>query len=435
MSVAPAVRVETRERRPRRKTAVLVAATALLLVVILAVVSYIRVQDRRRAAELARTVMEALEARRLDEAGERVERWAARRPRDIEPDYLRARLAVERNDSASALAAIRRAHLRGYPEAPLTVLSAVLQARAGQYEAAEPVLRRALASSTAPRAAIAEGLTRIYLGTFRLTEAARTVDQWMEASPGDARPYLCRNEIDDRVGADPQVIIRNNREALRRDPSLAPARLRLAETLQKLHRDDEASAEYAILLTGNPRNLAGLVGAGEVALVNGDASEAARLFSKALAIDAKQPSALRGLAAIDLKSGRFAEARDHLKAAVDAAPDDVETRYLYANALKTAGDDARASEERVAAERLRKERQTIDELRQALIKSPADANLRYEAAKWLIEHGHEREGLEWTDLILRQKPGHPQTCRFLADYYTKKENHGLANYYRLFASP
>ena len=53
-----------------------------------------------------------------------------------------------------------------------------------------------------------------------------------------------------------------------------------------------------------------------------------------------------------------------------------------------------------------------------------------EDAGWLIEHGHEEEGLDWTRLILAMKPNHPPTCRFLADYHASNGNQGLANDFR-----
>ena len=433
MSAMPASRTRTgRDRRDRTTVVVALGGVAAALLVVLALFYY--VHDRRQALATARSVREALTAHRFDLARARIDRWAESRSGDVEPDYFRAELEVALDHPGKALDAIRKAHQRGYPEEPLEVLSAVLQARAGQFEAAELVLRRALGSSSGPKPEVAEGLARVYLGTFRLAEASRALDHWMLVAPDDARPYLWRNQVDERIGSDPVVLIRNFRAALQRNPSLDQARIGLAERLRKLHRVDEAAAEYAALLTRNPKSLEGLVGAGQTALMKGDLSASIRDFNDALAIDPKNPSALRELAMIDLRNGRFDRARDRLKAAVDVAPDDVEVRYQYAQALKSAGDHARAAEETAAAARLRKEQQNIDEIRKALVQRPADAGLRYEAAKWLIEHGHEKEGLEWTELILRQSPHHPGTCRLLADYHAKKGNVGLANYYRLAAS-
>jgi type IV pilus assembly protein PilF len=197
----------------------------------------------------------------------------------------------------------------------------------------------------------------------------------------------------------------------------------------------EADAEYATYLGRNPRSVAAHDGAGEVALLRGDLSSATRHFNEALAIGPKDPVALRQLGLIEIRNGRYIQARDLFAKAVEVAPDDIEIRYNYALALKLAGDDARAAEETLVTDRLRAEQQRIADLRVALRQNPDDDDSRAEVAKWLIEHGHEEEGLEWTELILRKKPGHPANCQLLADYHAKKGNFGLANYYRLGASP
>jgi len=197
---------------------------------------------------------------------------------------------------------------------------------------------------------------------------------------------------------------------------------------------DEAEVEYATLLERDPQNLRGLIGAGRVALLKGDVQAAIRHDEAALAINPKEKTALRELGLIDLNSGRIGEAYDRLKVAVEVDPFVPEVHYSYSRALKAAGNMTRAAEEAAITERLKKEQQRIIDLRQNLVQRPEDTKLRCEAAKWLIEHGHDQEGLEWTAMILKQKPGDPTTSRLLADYYTRQGNVGLANYYRLDAS-
>ena len=55
------------------------------------------------------------------------------------------------------------------------------------------------------------------------------------------------------------------------------------------------------------------------------------------------------------------------------------------------------------------------------------------AAKWLLDHDQEEEGLVWAKRALEYPGGHPPTARILADYYTRKGNPAQANYYRLQA--
>jgi Tfp pilus assembly protein PilF len=55
-------------------------------------------------------------------------------------------------------------------------------------------------------------------------------------------------------------------------------------------------------------------------------------------------------------------------------------------------------------------------------------------ARWMLENGHQQEGLKWTSEILRAEPRHGPTHRLLAEYYQKQGNAGRANYHNLMAS-
>jgi Flp pilus assembly protein TadD len=410
-------------------------AVALLGVLAVAGALAVRGLSARNSRRNAEAVRALLAARRFDEASRRLDAWAAAAPRDGQVDYDRAMLEVMRDRPAEALEALRRAVEHEYPKESVGVLHAIILARAGKFREAEPRLRPAFDQKAEPAAEIAEGLARVYLGTFRLGEAAQALERWMAVAPRDPRPHLWRNQIDERVAGDDTAVVRNYRAALERDPNLDDARLGLAQLLLKGHRTVESDREFSAYLKRNPKSVDGHNGAGQIALLKGDLATATRHFARALEGDPKNPVALRELALVDLRAGRYAEARDRLRVAVESSPFDPEVRYNYARALKLAGDEAQAAAEALATERLRKEQQKIADLRAALVERPNDADLRSEAAKWLIEHGHEKEGLEWTELILSQTPGHAPTCRLLADYYARKGNAGLANYYRITASP
>jgi tetratricopeptide (TPR) repeat protein len=409
------------------------AGTVLALVVGAALVHYVRVRGRIDTA--ARSAREALAARRFDEARNLIDQWAGLAPGNGEPDYVRALLENEADRPAQALDSIRRAKDHGYPDKPLLILRAVLQSRAGQFEEAEPVLRKAFEDSVEPKAEVAQALARIYLRSFRLAESSRALERWMQVAPDDARPYLWRIEIDERINSDPPVLIRSYREALRRDPNLLDARLAMADKLRESSLVDEADAEYLKVLESDPKSIKGHTGAGQVAMLKGNIQDAIRHFEETLRLDPKETVALRELGLIDLKFGRHTKACERLRLALESEPNDLTLRYSYARALNMAGDKARAAEETATIERLRKEQEEIARLREKLAQRPNDLDLRSTVAKWLIEHGHEKEGLEWTSLILLERPGHAATCRFLAEFHGRKGNLGLANYYRVAASP
>ena len=409
------------------------ASIGIVAALVVAAALFLLLHSRNHVEPIAKAAREAIAAGRFDEARALLDRWSALAPRDGEAEYRRAWLEVNAERPAEALDAIRRARDLGYALEPLLILRAVIQARAGRFDEAEPVLRRAFTASAEPRVVVAEGLARIYLKTFRFAECAPVLESWMKIAPDDARPYLWRAEIDDRVNTDPPVLIRNYREALHRDPTLAGTRQALADKLREAALVDEAEVEYAKILEANPKSVKGHAGAGQIALLKGDLQGAIRHFEEALAHDPNQTVALRELGLIDLKYGRVTRACERLKKAIELEPEDTALRYSYANALGMAGDKAQAAIETAAIEQLRKDQKEIARLREDLAQHPHDLELRSNVAKWLIEHNHDKEGLEWTRLILVEHPGHPPTCKLLADYYTRKGNAGLANYYRTVA--
>jgi Flp pilus assembly protein TadD len=313
-------------------------------------------------------------------------------------------------------------------------LNAILHSRAGQFNDAEPILRQAFAEASEPRALVAQELARVYLKTFRLEQAAPVIEQWKRLAPENPLPYLWSNEIASRSGENAATLIGNYRESLARDPNLAKARLGLAEQLTRDCRYDEAEAEYRAYLERHPRDVSALVGVARNALQSGDPERASKRFEAALAVDPHQPDALKELAQIDMRLRRFAQACRRLEVLKEVDPYDPEVRYSYAQALKLSGDHVRSRPEFELAARLRREQDQILELRHKLLKTPGDLAPRFELARWMLEHGHEKEGLAWTQEILRTNPNHRPTHGLLFDYYQKKSQPGLANYHRTMAS-
>jgi Flp pilus assembly protein TadD len=167
----------------------------------------------------------------------------------------------------------------------------------------------------------------------------------------------------------------------------------------------------------------------------GDDDEAVAYLQRAAAGAPEDHRPHAELAAIALRRSDVAGALTRLDQAVHLEPHDYELRYRRAVVLAMLGRHAQAEEEQQQAARLRAEQDRVKELRDRLARSPGDAQLRYEIASWLIANGHEEEGLRWAELVARERPDHGPTNRLLADYYDRRGQAGLANYYRLRASP
>jgi predicted Zn-dependent protease len=387
-----------------------------------------------RIARLADSVRRLFAARRYDEARPRLKRWLDERPGSAEAHFYRAWLALADDRPPEAVEAVERARDLGLDRSRLEVVQAVCYARGGQIGAAEPILRRAFDAGLEPRAEVARELARIYLARYRLTQAAEVVERYRELMPTDPQPYLWSNEIASRSGETPDVLIRNYRAALERNPELDQARLGLAEQLSKDRRFDEARDEYRAYLGRHPEDAEAHVGLGRNAFQMGDIEGATRELEAALAVDPRQADALKELAQLDLRFGRFAAARRRLERLTQLEPFDHEIRYSYAQALKFAGETEKARQEADQSRQLREDLERIVKLRAAIQDNPRDMASRLEVARWMLSHGHADEGLKWTREILRADPRHAPTHQVLADYYSAHGDPGLANYHRTMAS-
>jgi tetratricopeptide (TPR) repeat protein len=348
---------------------------------------------------------------------------------------LKAKIAWAQGDLPTVGQELERARTLGYPSHEMVGLYGLFLARANSKSDAEPYLRRAFDTSSKLDPDVAEALARLYLGSFRLAEAALVLDRWLREKPGDALPYLLRSEIDTRSHADPDLIIARLEAALERDPGLDQARLGLAEQLRRNYRFTEAAPEYSAYIARKPGDPSGYTGAGQNALDMGNDIEAGRLLDRALALAPTDSEALAARATVELHQGRFEAALKYYDRAVKSDPFDHANRYQRMLILVRLGKEVEATAEREVAQRLKDELKRFNQISRDLLKNPHDSQLRSEAARWLMDHGHEDEAVDWANLVLRADPAHPAMNRLLADYYRTKGELGLANYHETHAAP
>ena len=364
---------------------------------------------------------------RLDQASQAVEHWLNSAPESADAHYLKARIAWAQNDISTAEQELANARTLGYDWTPLARLRGLILARANQPSEAEPLLRDIFYDSRELDREVAEALTRLYLGTFRLGDAAAVLARWSSELPDDARPYLLQTEIDTRIDAASEIIIARCRAALERDPMLAQARLRLAEELRKNSQNSEAADEYSLYLAHRPDDPLGYVGAGQNALELGKFAEAAQFLDKSLVLSPRDAVALSARGVLERRRGNLEAALRYFDQAVESDPFDHGNRYQRMLILASLGKKFEAQSENKAIERLKDDQARFDRISQELVRKPLDAQLRCEAANWLMEHGHEDEAVEWANLVLRSDPSHAGMNRLLADFYRKKGQPGLAN--------
>jgi tetratricopeptide (TPR) repeat protein len=145
-------------------------------------------------------------------------------------------------------------------------------------------------------------------------------------------------------------------KVLKMHAGLLPAETALAYSYLRGGRLPLAAAGFESVLMRTPDYVPALVGAGSVALRQGDPEQALRFYKRAASADPGDPRVRRRLAGLKLQvterrvgearaareQGRLAEAASEFNAALDAAPEIAEVRLELAGLLLEQGDAAGA---------------------------------------------------------------------------------------------
>ena len=138
--------------------------------------------------------------------------------------------------------------------------------------------------------------------------------------PGESRwPYYLAAAYD---ASDPQRSVDLYLEAIDRAPDYAPARIRVAQTLEKLARDQEAWEHYARAFEIDRENPFGPLGLGLIAMRQGRLEEAVRHLETALELNPRihATGAGAGLPSCGSSSGGACSGRESPRAAADHLP-------------------------------------------------------------------------------------------------------------------
>jgi tetratricopeptide (TPR) repeat protein len=419
-------RVRGKARIPRRVT----CAAILLLFIGLGVVVLVPVRTDNFPAHIKAQM--AFRSGVHDAADKYLESWLKASPDSAAAHLLKGRIAVAKNQLPEAAEELKRLQSLGAPRDEIRLLHALIAAKAGRTTEAIPTLKQAFdEAGRKPDMQIDELLAKAYLETFDLKNAGAVLDRWAADFPDDPKPHLWRAEIHGRDGGQVGAVEQDYREALRRDPSLAKARLGLAEELRKAHRTAEAAAEYDAYLALEPNNAAAHLGAGRNLLEHGDQAAASRHLDRAIELDPKNAEPHIELANAASRRGDWAATLTSIDRAIALDPHDIGARHLRGLALSRLGRGDEAKAEQATATRLRADLKRLNEARTRLIAQPHDRTSQLEIARWMFDHAHDEEGARWAKQILSEHRDDPDAARLLVDYHRRRGEAGLANFYSL----
>lgn len=298
----------------------------------------------------------ALEAGRCGEAEEHLKKWLAKRPDSPLAHYHGGRVALARDDVAAAVEHLESASRLGCPRGELKLLTALIQSKVGRHKEALPVLWGAFNAASRPDPRLDEALAKSCLETYDLVGAGRAIDRWIRDAPNDPKPYLWRAEIHGRSDeSDLNELANDYREAIARDPLSAKARLGLAETLLKAHRNEDAADAYDAYLKLRPEDALGHLGAGRNLIESGLDDLANNHLQRALAIDPNNAPVLGDLAELAARRGDLETALDFLDRAIQLDPYETTLRSRRRLTLMRLGRVDEAKKEQAVLKRLRDE--------------------------------------------------------------------------------
>ncbi len=342
--------------------------------------------------------------------------WFA--PNNAETHYLLA-VAERRAGHLDRVAPLLdRALELGWSKDEVERQSLLTIAQDGNIDAIDARLKAIMTQGVRDDAAeeIYEALAIGYLKTYRLKDAWQCLNSWSEWQPRAVFPKFWRADIcrriDNRTGEEAEY-----RAILEIDPRHSESRRRLAEVLKDSNRIDEAKGEYERCLTEGVTTPDVLIGLAECHRRLAQGATAVPILNRALTLSptvAERAAILSELGQIAADEGRSKEAVDKLEEAARLDPSQASIRYSLSQAYAQSGDQVRSSELFEQSKQIRARQDRVGEITRQLLKTPNDADLRYEAGKIMMDLGLKNEGADWLRTVLKIQPGHQLAREALA---------------------
>lgn len=356
-------------------------------------------------------------------AVERLQAFVRAQPRNAPAVVALARAMGRAGSGKEDVIAVLQKSVEANPTAKETAVElARLQLEAGRAPAAVTALRDAASHNPDDRAVL-ETLAVAYQRAGQNQQALETREKLLRLDPDSAPLHLRMAELKAALG-DPPGAALSLRKAISLDRNLASAQQQVATALLKAGKADEAQRLAETLAREMPGNPAGRTLEGDVAAANGQWTDAANAYRKALALQRSTPLVIKAHQALR-RSGRAAEGDALLREALQATPGDVPLR-LYAGEVAIAAGDWRTTAAHyevvakadpgnvIALNNLAWALNEVGDARavkfaeEAYRRAPGNAAIADTLGVVLVARGDARKGLETLKQAMVLAPGVPQ---------------------------
>jgi predicted Zn-dependent protease len=342
-------------------------------------------------------------------------------PDSAQTHFLAARTARRDGDEEQAEHHLDECSRLDWPREAIALERALLRAQSGDLARVEGYLLAGIRESPDAAPLILEALAQGYLRTYRLAEALRCLDRWLERQPDNVRALVWRGEVKERRNALPEAI-RSYRRAVELNPQDDQARLRLAVALTRADQPGEAAEHFERLRAEQPSNPQVLLGLARCRRSQGRTAQARELLDTLLTYHPQYAEGLCERGKLALEAGRPTAAERWLRRALALAPFDRDINYNLVQCLLHQDKSAEARPHQARLERLSADLQRAADLTRKVAAAPRDPGLRHEIGVLLLRNGQDQEGLRWLHSALEVDPGHRPSRAALADYQARGQH-------------
>jgi putative PEP-CTERM system TPR-repeat lipoprotein len=353
----------------------------------------------------------------MEQADAELSKILAEHPENVEARKLLAKVYVARNDMAGARRILDQGPAGGARDSQLDWLDGSIRLMTGETDEAIALLETSAAAN--PRnIAMQLDLAQAYLMAGRGEQAQQVLHALSPGDRGSRGAQLL--VLADVSGKDPETAKQAVLKVVADSPKDPGVLVAAARYLLQSGAAGEAADLFKRTLAVDAKNSEARFGLAAVALLNSDNAAAEEQLRKIVAADKTNERAYGGLASLALKRGDRAGARTWLEQAVSAKPAAVESRLrlaemAFADRDNARGDalieqalsitSARAATLRQAGGILMRASRTADALER--FKEAAGLGLKaanVEAAEALLQLGRVSEAQQLLESVLREQP-------------------------------
>jgi len=356
-------------------------------------------------------------------------------PTNAEAHFHAARAARQCGDLDLAKSHLEEASRFGWEQSAVQTERNLLAAQSGRVAEVEGELLSAVHRGAPESPQILALLVPKFIEQYRLLEARKLAEIWIDAEPNSATAWRYLGETLERLQKKGEAT-RAFREAIRLSPNDDRSRFALCRLLLDTRQAPDELRGHLDYLGERDRtdqNLHLLIALSRE--LEGRLDDAATELDRIIAIHPNFATALYHRGRIELNRGQATKAGPYLKRAAELDPSDIPTLYSHFQCLQQTGppEEAKAAEERwkeASGDLL-----LVADLAKKIAESPSDPELRLGIGRLFLKHRRDKEGLRWLESALEVRPDHPETHLQLADYYERNGFKELATQHRSFVNP